>query len=189
MIIQQNKDGVINTPDWCFHLYHTSSWSANEVCHRYHLFYLVNTNLGYSSKLCIYFGHHDPSSGKPLGHFQVLVSRNTNHHGLCINISQNVEQVFTISKHHKTCSMAWQVKEFLLSYYKKLQNGSNWIIVSKQWHTIAGKPAAGKMLRLDGLTVEGHLVQSLHLHPSPDAGNQPLTNRFRLKLEIRLLRG
>ena len=89
------------------------------------------------------FGHHDPSSGKPLGHFQVLVSRNTNHHGLCINRSQKVEQVFTISKHHKTCSMAWQIKEFLLSYYKKLQNGSNWVIVFQHWHTIAGKLAAG----------------------------------------------
>ena len=101
------------------------------------------TNFDYPSKYCIFVEHHNPSSGKPLGYFQVLVSRNTTHHGLCINRSQKVEQVVTLSNHHKTCSMAWPIKEFLLSYYMKLPNGSNWIVVFKHLHKIAGKPAAG----------------------------------------------
>ena len=127
-----------------FHPYYTNSWSASEVYHRYHLFYIWLLQSWLSIQVMyIFFGHYDPSSGKPLGYLQVLVYRNTNHHGLCINRSQKVEQVFTISKHHSTCSMAWQIKEFLLSYYKKLQNGSNWEIVFKHWHTIDGKLAAG----------------------------------------------
>ena len=125
-----------------FHLYHTSSWSANEVCHRYYLFYLVNINLGDPSKLCMSFGYHDPSSGKPLGRFQVLICKNTKYNGLCINISQKWNK---FSKYQATqaCSMAWQIKVFLLSYYKELQNSPNWIIVFKQWQTVANKPVAG----------------------------------------------
>ena len=88
------------------------------------------------------FGHHDPSSGKPPGHFQVLLSRNTKYNGLCINRSQKWNK---FSKYQATqaCSMAWEIKVFLLSYYKELQNGPNWIIVFKQWQTVAGKPVAG----------------------------------------------
>ena len=86
-------------------------------------------------------GHHDPSSGKPLGHISRSCIEEHNSYGLSINRSQKVEQVFT--KRHKTCSMAWQIKEFLLSYYKKLQSGSNCIIVFWHWHTISGKLATG----------------------------------------------
>ena len=73
-------------------------------------FYLFNIKLGYPSKLCIYFGHHDPSSGKPLGHFQVLICRNTKYNGLCIKRSQTWNK---FSKYQATqaCSMAWQINK------------------------------------------------------------------------------
>ena len=42
----------------------------------YYLFYRITTNFGYPSKLCMAFGHHNPSSGKPLGCFLVFICRN-----------------------------------------------------------------------------------------------------------------
>ena len=62
--------GVINTPDWSFSPLLYNSWLANEVCHRYHLFYIWLLQSWLSIQVMyIFFGHHDPSSGKPLGHF------------------------------------------------------------------------------------------------------------------------
>ena len=135
--------GVINPTNGYFHSYYTNSWSANEGLSQVSfILYLVNTNLGYPSKLCIYFGHHDPSSGKTLGHFQVLICRNKNHNGLCINRSQRLN---TFSRYQETqaCSMAWQTKVILLSYYKAFQNVPNWVIVFKQWQIVFHKPVTG----------------------------------------------
>ena len=90
--------GVINPTNGYFHSYYTNSWSANEGLSQVSfILYLVNTNLGYPSKLCIYFGHHDPSSGKTLGHFQVLICRNINHNGLCINRSHRQDKFSVLS--------------------------------------------------------------------------------------------
>ena len=88
-----------------FHPYYTSSWSANEVCHRYHLFYIWLLQILVIHPSYVYiFGHHDPSNGKPLGHFQVLICRNVNHNGLCINRSQKWNK-FSRYQATQTCLM------------------------------------------------------------------------------------
>ena len=66
----------------------------------------------------IFFGHHDPSSGKPLGHFQVLICRNINHNGLCINRSHRQDKFSVLSNTNMLDGMADKV--FMLSYYKVL---------------------------------------------------------------------
>ena len=78
-------------------------------------------SLGYTSKLCRYFGHHDPSSCKPLGHFQVLICRNK------LNKAA-MDYAYNRSQRHGELSVSSETnmldgmrdKVFTLSYYKAL---------------------------------------------------------------------
>ena len=79
--------GVINTPDWCFSPLPYKQLVSQRGMSQILLVLSDYYKLWLSIQVVYGFGHHDPSSGKPLGHFQVLICRNTNHNGLCINRS------------------------------------------------------------------------------------------------------
>ena len=78
IINRQNMGGVINTQDLGYHPYYkklVSQW-CDSMSHVWYISYLIilKCSLGYNPGL--YVGHYDPSGGKPLGHFKLVVCRN-----------------------------------------------------------------------------------------------------------------
>ena len=72
IISRQNMEGFFRTQDWGITLTNQRRDSMSQVSFIFISDYLFTTlviNPGYI------FGHHDPSDGKPPGHFQLLVCR------------------------------------------------------------------------------------------------------------------
>ena len=56
----------------------TTVGKPNEIYHRYHLFYIYILQPWFGIQVIYMFGHHDPSSGEPLGNFQFFCRNKLN---------------------------------------------------------------------------------------------------------------
>ena len=78
IINRHNMEGVISTQDSGYHPYYKKM--VNQRCDSmsqvWYISYLIilKCSLGYKPGLCV--GHYDPSGGKPLGHFKLVICRN-----------------------------------------------------------------------------------------------------------------
>ena len=78
IINRHNMEGVISTQDWDYHPYYRKlvNQRGDSMSQVRYISYLtvLKCSLGYKPRL--YVGHYDPSGGKPLGHFKLVVCRN-----------------------------------------------------------------------------------------------------------------